>query len=45
MYLLHVNHHAGLIGLKTFGPHFIYGSSSKVITSLTKLLVAKPPAL
>jgi hypothetical protein len=44
MYLLHVNHHVGLIGLKKFDPHFKYGSSAKIVTSLAKLYVVKPLA-
>ncbi len=45
MYLLPMNHLASLIGSTKSSPHFINGSSSRIVTSLSKLCVTKPLAL
>ncbi len=43
MYLLLVNHPTCLIGPTKFSPHFINGSFGKIVISLAKLYIAKPP--
>ncbi len=45
MYLLFMNRSASLIGSTKSSPHFINGSFCKIVTSLSKLYVAKPLAL